>query len=212
MIASNRTWHRPADRGLGPHRDAARRDAVADHIDIDTVARATPPSRMAFSSYYQRQRILTFLNPENDPLGTGYHIHPVANRHRLRRDVRQGYMMGSQAQLEFLPERPPISICGHRRGTRFVAESGAPGLYGVVIGRACTSRCRGRAPFARLTARHRAQLLRLCVRHSGMVSGILPVVGVPLPMISYGGTSMVTLLAASAILMSLHSHRKLIGS
>jgi rod shape determining protein RodA len=86
-------------------------------------------------------------------------------------------------------------------------------LYGVVIGRALYLAMQGQDTFARLTGGAIALSFFVYVFvNSGMVSGILPVVGVPLPMISYGGTSMVTLLAGFGILMSLHSHRKLIGS
>ncbi len=163
---------------------------------------------------YQRQRILTFLNPENDPLGTGYHIIQSQIAIGSGGMFGKGYMMGSQAQLEFLPERSTdfiFAVIGEELGLLPCLVLLI--LYGVVIGRALYLAMQGQDTFARLTGGAIALSFFVYVFvNSGMVSGILPVVGVPLPMISYGGTSMVTLLAGFGILMSLHSHRKLIGS
>src|SRR6266436_5053204 len=163
---------------------------------------------------YQRQRILTFLNPENDPLGTGYHIIQSQIAIGSGGMFGKGYMMGSQAQLEFLPERSTdfiFAVIGEELGLLPCLVLLV--LYGIVIGRALYLAMQGQDTFARLTGGAIALSFFVYVFvNSGMVSGILPVVGVPLPMISYGGTSMVTLLAGFGILMSLHSHRKLIGS
>jgi rod shape determining protein RodA len=163
---------------------------------------------------YQRQRILTFLNPENDPLGTGYHIIQSQIAIGSGGMFGKGYMMGSQAQLEFLPERSTdfiFAVIGEELGLLPCLVLLV--LYGVVIGRALYLAMQGQDTFSRLTGGAIALSFFVYVFvNSGMVSGILPVVGVPLPMISYGGTSMVTLLAGFGILMSLHSHRKLIGS
>jgi rod shape determining protein RodA len=163
---------------------------------------------------YQRQRILTFLSPENDPLGSGYHIiqSQIAIGHGGT--FGRGYMMGSQAQLDFLPERSTdfiFAVIGEEFGLLPCLVLLV--LYGLVIGRALYLANQGQDTFARLTGGAIALSFFVYVFiNSGMVSGILPVVGVPLPLISYGGTSMVTLLAGFGILMSLHSHRKLIGS
>jgi rod shape determining protein RodA len=163
---------------------------------------------------YQRQRILTFLNPENDPLGAGYHI--IQSQIAIGEGglFGKGYMNGSQAQLEFLPERSTdfiFAVIGEEFGLLPCLVLLV--LYGVVIGRALYLAMQGQDTFARLTGGTIALSFFVYVFvNSGMVSGILPVVGVPLPLISYGGTSMVTLLAGFGILMSLHSHRKLIGS
>jgi rod shape determining protein RodA len=163
---------------------------------------------------YQRQRILTFLNPENDPLGTGYHIIQSQIAIGSGGLFGKGYMMGSQAQLEFLPERSTdfiFAVIGEEFGLLPCLMLLL--LYGVVIGRALYLANQGQDTFARLTGGAIALSFFVYVFvNSGMVSGIIPVVGVPLPMISYGGTSMVTLLAGFGILMALHSHRKLIGS
>jgi rod shape determining protein RodA len=163
---------------------------------------------------YQRQRILTFLKPENDPLGTGYHIIQSQIAIGSGGVFGKGYMMGSQAQLEFLPERSTdfiFAVIGEEFGLLPCLVLLV--LYGVIIGRALYLAMQGQDTFSRLTGGAIALSFFVYVFvNSGMVSGILPVVGVPLPMISYGGTSMVTLLAGFGILMSLHSHRKLIGS
>jgi rod shape determining protein RodA len=163
---------------------------------------------------YQRQRILTFLNPETDPLGAGYHIIQSQIAIGSGGIFGKGYMNGSQAQLEFLPERSTdfiFAVIGEEFG--LLGQLLILSLYGVVIGRALYLAMQGQDTFSRLTGGAIALSFFVYVFvNCGMVSGILPVVGVPLPMISYGGTSMVTLLAGFGILMSLHSHRKLIGS
>jgi rod shape determining protein RodA len=163
---------------------------------------------------YQRQRILTFLNPENDPLGAGYHIIQSQIAIGSGGLFGKGYMNGSQAQLEFLPERSTdfiFAVIGEELG--LVSCLVLLVMYGLVVGRALYLANQGQDTFARLTGGSIALSFFVYVFvNSGMVSGILPVVGVPLPLISYGGTSMVTLLAGFGILMSLHSHRKLIGS
>src|SRR6201992_3173074 len=163
---------------------------------------------------YQRQRILTFINPQNDPLGAGYHIIQSQIAIGSGGVFGKGYMNGSQAQLEFLPERSTdfiFAVVGEEFG--LLGQLLVLTLYGGVIGRALYLAMQGQDTFARLTGGAIAlSFFVYAFVNSGMVSGILPVVGVPLPLISYGGTSMVTLLAGFGILMSLHSHRKLIGS
>jgi rod shape determining protein RodA len=167
-----------------------------------------------FMHEYQRQRVLTFLNPENDPLGTGYHIIQSQIAIGSGGVFGKGYMNGSQAQLEFLPERSTdfiFAVIGEEFG--LLGQLLVLILYGVIIGRALYMAMQGQDTFSRLTGGAIALSFFVYVFvNSGMVSGILPVVGVPLPLISYGGTSMVTLLAGFGILMSLHSHRKLVGS
>ncbi len=158
--------------------------------------------------------LLMFLNPENDPLGAGYHIIQSQIAIGSGGVFGKGYMNGSQAQLEFLPERSTdfiFAVIGEEFG--LLGQLLILTLYGAVIGRALYLANQGQDTFSRLTGGAIALSFFVYVFvNSGMVSGILPVVGVPLPMISYGGTSMVTLLAGFGILMSLHSHRKLIGS
>jgi rod shape determining protein RodA len=163
---------------------------------------------------YQKQRILMFLNPETDPLGAGYHIIQSQIAIGSGGVFGKGYMRGTQAMLEFLPERSTdfiFAVIGEEFG--LLGQLLILTLYAVVTGRALYLAMQGQDTFARLTGGAIALSFFVYVFvNSGMVSGILPVVGVPLPLISYGGTSMVTLLAGFGILMALHSHRKLIGS
>ena len=168
----------------------------------------------SFMHDYQRRRVLTFLNPQTDPLGAGYHIIQSQIAIGSGGVFGKGWMNGSQAQLQFLPERSTdfiFAVIGEEFGLLPCLMLLL--LYGVVIGRALYLANQGQDTFARLTGGAIALSFFVYVFvNSGMVSGIIPVVGVPLPMISYGGTSMVTLLAGFGILMALHSHRKLIGS
>ncbi len=163
---------------------------------------------------YQRQRILTFLNPQSDPLGSGYHIIQSQIAIGSGGVFGKGWMNGSQAQLEFLPERSTdfiFAVIGEEFGLLGLLFLIA--LYLFVIGRALFMALEAQDTFARLVAGCLSITFFVYVFvNTGMVSGLLPVVGVPLPLVSYGGSSMVTLMAGFGILMSLHSHRKLIGS
>jgi rod shape determining protein RodA len=163
---------------------------------------------------YQRQRILTFLNPQSDPLGSGYHIIQSQIAIGSGGVFGKGWMNGSQAQLEFLPERSTdfiFAVIGEEFGLLGLVL--LLGLYLFVIGRALFMAFEAQDTFARLVAGSLSITFFVYVFvNTGMVSGLLPVVGVPLPLVSYGGSSMVTLMAGFGILMSLHSHRKLVGS
>ncbi len=167
-----------------------------------------------FVHAYQRERILTFLNPESDRLGAGYHIIQSQIAIGSGGVFGKGYMHGSQSQLDFLPESSTdfiFSVIGEEFG--LLGQLLLLGLYAFVIGRSLYLALQGQDTFARLTGGAIALSFFVYVFvNAGMVSGIVPVVGVPLPLVSYGGTSMVTILAGFGILMSLHSHRKLVGS
>src|SRR6201992_1020882 len=121
-------------------------------------------------------------------------------------------MMGTQAQNEFLPERSTdfiFAVIGEEFG--LLGQLLIPSLYGIVVGRALYLSMQAQGTFARLTGRAIALSFFVYVFvNSGMVSGILPVVGVPLPLISYGGTSMVTVCLGMGILMSIQTHKKLV--
>jgi rod shape determining protein RodA len=168
----------------------------------------------SFMHDYQRKRVLTFLDPQTDPLGAGYHIIQSTIAIGSGGAFGKGWTRGSQAQLEFLPERSTdfiFAVIGE--------EFGLLGLiillllYAYVVGRALYLAMQTQDTFARLLGGSLALTFFVYVFiNAGMVSGLLPVVGVPLPLVSYGGTSMVTLLAGFGILMSLYSHRKLVGS
>jgi rod shape determining protein RodA len=163
---------------------------------------------------YQRQRVLTFLDPQADPLGAGYHIIQSTIAIGSGGVFGKGYMNGSQAQLEYLPERHTdfiYAVIGEELG--LVGLVVLLLLYLFIVGRALFMASQTQDTFARLLAGSLALTFFVYVFiNAGMVSGLLPVVGVPLPLVSYGGTSMVTLLAGFGILMSLYSHRKLVGS
>ncbi|MEZ5500297.1 MAG: rod shape-determining protein RodA [Steroidobacteraceae bacterium] len=162
---------------------------------------------------YQRQRVLTFLDPQTDPLGAGYHTIQATIAIGSGGVFGKGWMNGSQAQLEFLPERSTdfiYAVIGEEFG--MVGQAILLVLYLFVVFRAIYLAMQTQDTFARLLSGSLALTFFVYVFiNAGMVSGILPVVGVPLPLVSYGGTSMVTLLAGFGILMSMYSHRKLVG-
>lgn len=160
---------------------------------------------------YQRQRVLTFLNPESDPLGAGYHIIQSKIAIGSGGIFGQGWLQGTQSNLEFLPERSTDFI--------FAVIAEEFGLVGVALllisylfiaGRGLYIASQAQTSFGRLLAGSISLTFLVYVFvNVGMVTGLLPVVGVPLPLISYGGTSMVTLLAGFGILMSIHTHRRM---
>lgn len=160
---------------------------------------------------YQRQRVLTFLNPETDPLGAGYHI--IQSKIAIGSGGLEGkgWLQGTQSQLEFLPERHTDFIF-----SVFSEEFGLIGvlvllfLYGFIIYRGLLIAIRAQQVFSKLLAGSITLTVFIyALVNIGMVSGLLPVVGVPLPMISYGGTSMVTIMAGFGILMAIGTHRRL---
>jgi rod shape determining protein RodA len=163
---------------------------------------------------YQKQRVFTLLDPESDKLGAGYHIIQSQIAIGSGGVFGKGLLNGSQGQLEFLPERTTdfiYAIIGEELGLLGAAILLL--LYLFVVGRALYLAVEMQDTFARLLAGSIALTFFVYVAiNAGMVSGLLPVVGVPMPLVSYGGTSMVTLLAGFGILMSLYSHRKLMTS
>ena len=163
---------------------------------------------------YQRSRVLTFLNPESDPLGAGYHI--IQSKIAIGSGglYGKGWLNGTQSHLEFLPERHTDFIF-----SVFSEEFGFMGVlfllatYLFVLLRGLYIASRSQDTFGRLLGGGLIMSFFIyLVVNVGMVSGLLPVVGVPLPLLSYGGSSMVTLLAGFGILMSIHTHRKLLKS
>lgn len=165
-----------------------------------------------FMRDYQKQRVLTLLNPENDPLGAGYHI--IQSKIAIGSGglYGKGWLNGTQSHLEFLPERSTDFIFAV-----FAEEFGLVGcisllvLYLLIFSRCIYISIKAQDTFSRLLAGALGMTFFIYVFvNIGMVIGILPVVGVPLPLVSYGGTSMVTLLASFGILMSIQTHRKLL--
>ncbi|WP_369812391.1 rod shape-determining protein RodA [Alkalimonas delamerensis] len=163
---------------------------------------------------YQKRRVLTFLNPETDPLGAGYHI--IQSKIAIGSGGLQGkgWLQGTQSQLEFLPERHTdfiFSVLSEEFGLMGVTV--LISLYLFVIGRCLLIATRAQDNFSKLVAGSVTMTFFVYIFvNIGMVSGLLPVVGVPLPLISYGGTSMVTLLAAFGILMSIGTHKRMLAS
>ncbi|WP_224745921.1 rod shape-determining protein RodA [Neiella litorisoli] len=161
---------------------------------------------------YQRQRVLTLFDPERDPLGSGYHIIQSTIAIGSGGISGKGWLQGTQSQLEFLPERHTDFIFAV-----FSEEFGLTGvillllLYLLIVFRGLYIAANAQTTFGSLLAGSITLTFFVYVFvNIGMVSGILPVVGVPLPLVSYGGTSMVTLLAGFGILMGIHTHRRMI--
>ena len=161
---------------------------------------------------YQRQRVLTLLDPESDPLGAGYHI--IQSKIAIGSGglYGKGWLNGTQSHLEFLPESSTDFI--------FAVLAEEFGLFGVVvlltiylliILRGLYIATQAQDTFCRLLAGAITLVFFVYLFvNTGMVTGLLPVVGVPLPLISYGGTSLVTIMAGFGILMAIHTHRKLL--
>lgn len=175
---------------------------------------AAVPVVWHFMHDYQKQRIVTFLDPSRDALGAGYHTIQSQIAIGSGGLFGKGWTHGSQAQLEFLPERSTdfiFAVIGEELG--FLGQMLLLALYLIVIGRILYMASEAQDTYARLICGSLGLTFFVYVFvNTGMVSGILPVVGVPLPLVSYGGTSMVTLLCGFGILMSLYRHRKLVGS
>lgn len=159
---------------------------------------------------YQQQRVLTFLNPESDPLGAGYHIIQSKIAIGSGGMYGKGWLNGTQAHLEFLPERTTdfiFSVFGEEFG--FFGGLVLLCLYLFIALRGMRIALIARTAYSQLLAGSIALTFFVyLVVNVGMVMGLLPVVGVPLPLISYGGTSMVTLMAGFGILMSVYSNRR----
>jgi rod shape determining protein RodA len=173
---------------------------------------AAVPLLWPFLHDYQRRRILTLLDPTSDPLGAGYHIIQSTIAVGSGGLAGKGWLNGTQSHLEFIPERHTDFIFAV-----FSEEFGLIGnvvlliLYSLLIGRGLVIASGAATIFARLMAGAIALMFfTYAFVNMGMVSGILPVVGVPLPFLSYGGTALLTLFIGAGILMSVQRHRKLV--
>ena len=162
---------------------------------------------------YQRQRVLMLLDPEKDPLGRGYHIIQSKIAIGSGGVFGKGWLQGTQSQLEFLPERHTDFIFAV-----LAEELGLVGilillaLYILLIMRGLWIAARAQTTFGRVMAGGLMLILFVYVFvNIGMVSGILPVVGVPLPLVSYGGSALIVLMAGFGIVMSIHTHRKMLS-
>jgi len=173
---------------------------------------AALPIGWGFLHDYQRKRILTLLDPSTDPLGAGYHIIQSTIAVGSGGLWGKGWLNGTQAHLEFIPERHTDFIFAV-----FSEEFGLIGnvvllvLYFLLVGRGLYVAANAATVFARLLAGTISLMFfTYAFVNMGMVSGILPVVGVPLPFLSYGGTALLTLFIGAGILMSVHRYRKLV--
>ena len=180
---------------------------------LGALGAALAPLLWYFMHDYQRRRVLTFLQPESDPLGAGYHI--IQSKIAIGSGglFGKGWGNGSQAQLEFLPERSTdfiFAVLGEEFGLIGLALLIAGYLF--IIGRGLYIALHAQDTFGRLLAGSVSLTFFVYVFvNTGMVTGLLPVVGVPLPLVSYGGTSMVTLMAGFGMLMSIQGHRNLLA-
>jgi len=161
---------------------------------------------------YQRKRILTLIDPTSDPLGSGYHIIQSTIAIGSGGGFGKGWLEGTQTHLEFIPERHTdfiFAVFSEERG--LLGNSILVFLYLMLIARGLMITANASTLFARvLGGSITLSFFTYAFVNMGMVSGILPVVGVPLPFMSYGGTALVTLFLGLGILMSIHSHRMLV--
>jgi rod shape determining protein RodA len=183
-------------------------------IGLGAFLAAISPVLWHFLHDYQRERVLTFLNPERDPLASGYHIIQSKIAIGSGGFEGKGWLQGTQSHLQFLPE--------HTTDFIFAVAGEEFGLLGgivliliflLIVGRGLYISVNAQDTFSRLLAGSICLTFFVSLFvNIGMVTGILPVVGVPLPLVSYGGTSMVTFIASFGIVMSIHTHRKLVAT
>ncbi len=163
---------------------------------------------------YQRKRVLTLIDPMEDPLGAGYHIIQSTIAIGSGGILGKGWLNGTQSQLDFLPERSTdfiLAVFGEEFG--LVGTSFLVVLYLLIIARGLMIAANASTVFARLLAGAiTLTFFTYAFVNMGMVSGILPVVGVPLPLVSYGGTALLSMLAGFGILMSISTHKQLVAS
>jgi rod shape determining protein RodA len=179
---------------------------------LAVLSAAGAPVLWHFMHDYQRQRVITFLNPEQDPLGAGYHI--IQSKIAIGSGglFGKGWLNGTQAHLEFLPERSTdfiFAVLGEEFGLFGIGILLV--MYSFIIIRSLYIATQAQDTYSRLLGGSLAMTFFIyIIVNTGMVTGLLPVVGLPLPLVSYGGTSMVTLMAGFGILMSIQTHRKLL--
>jgi rod shape determining protein RodA len=158
---------------------------------------------------YQKNRVMTFLDPERDPLGAGYHITQSKIALGSGGLWGKGFLQGTQSQLSFLPEKQTdfvFTMLAEEIG--LVGALGLLALFTLLVGTALVFALRARTQFGRLLAMGVGTTFFLyVVINIAMVTGLIPVVGVPLPMISYGGTAMITVLTGFGLLLSVDIHR-----
>ena len=181
---------------------------------LTAVASAAPLLWMFLLKDYQKRRVLTFLNPDNDSLGSSWNI--IQSKIAIGSGglFGKGWQNGSQTQLDFLPEHSTdfiLSVLAEEFGLLGVIFLLV--IYLAIIFRGLFIAFKSKDTFNRLFAGALTLTFFVYVFiNAGMISGLLPVVGVPLPLVSYGGTSIITIMAAFGMIMSVHNHRKLLKS
>jgi rod shape determining protein RodA len=183
-------------------------------VGLAAAAAAVGPMVWTHLHDYQRERILTFLDPGRDPLGAGYHSMQASIALGSGGVVGKGWLNGTQTHLDFLPERHTdfiFAVFGEEFG--LIGAGVLLLLYLLLIGRAMVITANASTLFARLVAGAiTLMFFTYAFVNMAMVSGLLPVVGVPLPLVSYGGTAMISLFIGLGILMSVQAHRKLVAT
>ncbi|MEP7207292.1 MAG: rod shape-determining protein RodA [Casimicrobiaceae bacterium] len=183
-------------------------------VGLIALAASAAPLVLQHLHGYQRERILTFLDPTRDTLGAGYHATQASIALGSGGIIGKGWLNGTQTHLDFLPEKHTdfiFAVFGEEFG--LIGAGVLLFLYLLLIGRGLVIAANASTLFARLLAGAvTLMFFTYAFVNMGMVSGILPVVGVPLPLVSYGGTALVSLFIGLGVLMSVQSHRKLVNT
>lgn len=183
-------------------------------VGLAAAAGAAAPFVWTHLHGYQQERILTFIDPSRDPLGAGYHATQATIAIGSGGIIGKGWLNGTQTHLDFLPEKHTdfiLAVFGEEFG--LIGNVLLLTLYLLLISRGMVITAKASTLFARLLSGSvTLMFFTYAFVNMGMVSGILPVVGVPLPLVSYGGTALLSLFVGLGILMNVHSHRKLVAS
>lgn len=170
---------------------------------------AAVPVAWTFMHDYQRERVTTFLEPERDPLGAGYNILQSKIALGSGGMFGKGYLQGTQSRLNFLPEKQTdfiFTVLGEEFGLMGIAVLVL--LYGAILAACFSIAMQSRSHFGRLVATGIALNFFLYIAiNTSMSMGLIPVVGIPLPLVSYGGTAMMTVLAGFGLVLSAQVHR-----
>ncbi len=183
-------------------------------VGLTAAGAAAAPLMWTLLHDYQRERILTFIDPSRDPLGAGYHSTQASIALGSGGIVGKGWLNGTQTHLDFLPEKHTdfiFAVFGEEFG--LIGNAFLLLLYLLLVGRAMVITANASTLFGRLLAGAvTLMFFTYAFVNMAMVSGVLPVVGVPLPLVSYGGTALVSLFIGLGVLMSVHAHRKLVNT
>ncbi|NDP42006.1 MAG: rod shape-determining protein RodA [Aromatoleum sp.] len=183
-------------------------------VGLAALGAGAAPLAWPYLQHYQRERILTFIDPARDPLGAGYHSAQASIALGSGGVVGKGWLNGTQTHLDFLPERHTdfiFAVFGEEFG--LIGNVVLLVLYLLLVGRGMMITANASTLFARLIAGATTLMFfTYAFVNMGMVSGLLPVVGVPLPLVSYGGTALISLFIGLGLLMSVQAHRKLVNT